>query len=79
MRYLIKNVVKRNLTFIYQKEYDKVRIECGNTVKESIIRKGTNETVYEVWNVYTKKTVPRTVVRKNSGRKQRGCCHMKNK
>ena len=51
------------MTFIYHKEYDIIRIEYGNIVNESIIMNGTDATVNEVCNVYTKNTVPNHVVK----------------
>ena len=39
------------MALIYQKEYDKVSIEHGNIVKESVIPKDTNTTVSEVYIV----------------------------
>ena len=56
-------MVQRNMTFIYHKEYDIIRIEYGNIVNESIIMNGTDATVNEVCNVYTKNTVPNHVVK----------------
>ena len=43
-------MVQRNVTFISQKKYDKVRIKCVKIVKESIISKDTNAVVDEVPN-----------------------------
>ena len=65
-------MVKRNVTFIYLKEHDKVRIEYGKIVKESVIPEDTNATADEFWNVYKKKVVPNPVVRKIVEEKQRG-------
>ena len=54
MRCLIQNVVCRNVVLNYQKEYDKVSIEYGNIVKESVLLKDTNATFAEFWNFFTK-------------------------
>ena len=61
---LIQNVVNRRATFISQREYDNVRIECGNIVKEYVIAKDTGVIVDEVRNVYANKTVPNPVIKK---------------
>ena len=41
-------------------------------MKECVIPKDTNATVDEVWNFYTKKKVPNTVVREKSLNKNKG-------
>ena len=62
-------MVQINVTFIHQNKYDKFRIEYGNSAKEYVILKHTNSTDDEIWNVYTKNTVPTPGVRKESVRK----------
>ena len=69
MRCVTKNVVKRNVTFIYQNQYDKVKIEYGNIVNKYVIPKGINATVNDVLNVYSKNTVPNLVARNKCERK----------
>ena len=64
MQSLIQNVVNRRATFISQREYDNVRIECGNIVKEYVIAKDTGVIVDEVRNVYANKTVANPVIKK---------------
>ena len=53
------------MTVIYQNEFDKVRKEYGNIMKEYVIPKDNNAAVDEVWNFHAKKIVPHIGVRKN--------------
>ena len=46
-------MVMRNNNTISLKEYDIVRIEYVQVVKESVIPKGNDTLLNEVWNVYT--------------------------
>ena len=57
MQSLIQNVVNRRATFISEREYDNVRIECGNIVKEYVIAKDTGVIVDEVVNICANKIV----------------------
>ena len=54
------NVVKRSTTIISQKEYNDAMIEYGQTVKESVVPRGDDAILHEVWNVYTIHKFPDT-------------------
>ena len=53
LRSLIQKVVNINETKLSQKEYGDFRIEYEEVIQESVIPKGNDETIDEVWNFYT--------------------------
>ena len=59
----------RNNNTISLKEYDIVRIEYVQVVKESVIPKGNSVVLNAVWNVYTSQKVPDPKLNKTSGSK----------
>ena len=48
----------RNTNIISQKEYDNGRVEYVNIIKESVIPKGNDVIIDEVWNIYTSQQFP---------------------
>ena len=53
LRSLIQKVVNINETKLSQKEYGDFRIEYEEVIQKSVIPKGNDETIDEVWNFYT--------------------------
>ena len=62
------------MTFISHNECDITKIEYVNSLKEYVIPQDTYATVDEVWNIYTKKTIPCHLVKKIVKGKQREIC-----
>ena len=48
----------RNTDIISQNEYDNVRIEYEKIIKVSVIPKGNDVILYEIWNVYNSQKFP---------------------